>query len=766
MKSRRSRSAIPLRAPLLLAVSIVTIALGCGLQAQGLPGNTGGGPAKTCSSPQQCDDGNACTADGCTSDGLCTNDIVADGPAPDGSQVVGDCKTIHCSAGQASVQNDDTDFPSAQAACHVSACSAGVVKQSLLDDGTQCSDPMGRAGLCAQGDCLVKCSAAMPCPDPGPCAAVSCQAGVCVLAPLPDGTPTPGVTQKVGDCHVRICESGKDLDNVDDSDVPVTASDCDTEVCTAGVPTNPAKPAENPCSTAPVGAGVCDAGGLCVECNATSQCSTAMDTECQHVTCDANHACSMVFTPANTPLLAGQVKGDCKQLQCDGVGHAVGAVDTNDKPDDGNECTIESCSVAGMPSSTPAPAMTACGAMNGKCNATGQCMCGGNGDCKLPNKCVGGFCGCTPLTCSGQGKTCGTVSDGCFNPTLICDDQVQNGTETDVDCGGTAAGCATRCAQGKKCVANGDCASGFCADGVCCNTACAATCQACSAAKKGLGVDGLCGAIVQGKDPDSECAPEATSTCGRTGACNGSGACETYAPGTVCVAQSCTNGTVTNAKTCNGSMMCAAGGTKSCGGFACNGTDCYTTCSDSTQCAAGHGCIAGACITLKPNGMACTVAGECTTGNCADGVCCDHPCSGTCEACTAAKKGSGGDGTCGDIPAGLDPDDECGLFTCAGGGKCVIDCNKNNALCNAGYYCNSSGTCAPKIAAGDPCSAMGACLSGHCADGVCCDTKCDAACQACTAALKGGGTDGTCGNLPVGTGCGGSHHCDAMGGCH
>jgi MYXO-CTERM domain-containing protein len=45
---------------------------------------------------------------------------------------------------------------------------------------------------------------------------------------------------------------------------------------------------------------------------------------------------------------------------------------------------------------------------------------------------------------------------------------------------------------------------------------------------------------------------------------------------------------------------------------------------------------------------------------------------------------------------------------------------------------------------GNPCSIGDECLSGFCADGVCCDTACDQECYACSAATKQSGQDGTC----------------------
>jgi hypothetical protein len=76
----------------------------------------------------------------------------------------------------------------------------------------------------------------------------------------------------------------------------------------------------------------------------------------------------------------------------------------------------------------------------------------------------------------------------------------------------------------------------------------------------------------------------------------------------------------------------------------------------------------GVCLA---DGAACTMPSECASTKCVDGVCCDTACSGICQACTAAKKGSGGDGTCGNIANLTDPDSECaGAETCNGSGSC------------------------------------------------------------------------------------------------
>lgn len=51
---------------------------------------------------------------------------------------------------------------------------------------------------------------------------------------------------------------------------------------------------------------------------------------------------------------------------------------------------------------------------------------------------------------------------------------------------------------------------------------------------------------------------------------------------------------------------------------------------------------------------------------------------------------------------------------------------------------------------GCPCSAQTECLSGLCRDGVCCDADCSGTCQACSAVLKGAGSDGACEPIQAG----------------
>jgi hypothetical protein len=136
---------------------------------------------------------------------------------------------------------------------------------------------------------------------------------------------------------------------------------------------------------------------------------------------------------------------------------------------------------------------TDCGGPNTECARCedGQ-ACAIGDDCE-GDRCVAGTCaaprcddgiqngGESDVDCGGNGagcRRCGprescTVNGDCANLSCssgacaACDDGIRNGAETDTDCGGADASCA-RCSPGASCQADADCASGACQDGRCC----------------------------------------------------------------------------------------------------------------------------------------------------------------------------------------------------------------------------------------------------------------------------------------------------------
>jgi hypothetical protein len=349
----------------------------------------------------------------------------------------------------------------------------------------------------------------------------------------------------------------------------------------------------------------------------------------------------------------------------------------------------------------------------------------------------------------------------------------------DTTLGGTSDAFVTKVLQpqlaaGVACTAGTECASGRCADGVCCDRTCGG-CEACTAALKGSGANGVCGPIAAGTDPRNACAPDAgyPANCKADGFCDGAGKCRTLAPsGVQCAAQTCSAATVTSARQCDGAGTCRPATNASCGTFACAGAQCATTCSTDAQCSTGNFCQGTTCVTKRANGAACSAGRECGSGQCVDGVCCNVACGGRCQACTAAKKGKGTDGTCESIIDGTDPDDECtgdvcvsgtfnqqvcdgagacramptscGAFGCnAGGTSCANSC-AGDGDCGADSYCDAAKTCQKRRASGATCTRRAECLaSAFCVDGVCCETACTGACEACNVA----GREGAC--VPV-----------------
>ncbi|WP_437989618.1 hypothetical protein [Sorangium sp. So ce145] len=213
-----------------------------------------------------------------------------------------------------------------------------------------------------------------------------------------------------------------------------------------------------------------------------------MDPRCGEAVCEAE-VCRLAL-PDEIP---NQRTGDCVTLRCDEAGRVVAELNDSDAFNDGNECTIDTCA-QGVSVHEPRAAGEA-EEGSGYCDGEGhRVACIHDEDCGTPSyacstsgTCVLEWCdngifddasGETARDCGGlcqpcrAGQPCAVDSDciagACGSDRLCeetsCRDGIQNGAETDVDCG--APSCPA-CAAGRRCDAHASCKSGVCTDGTC-----------------------------------------------------------------------------------------------------------------------------------------------------------------------------------------------------------------------------------------------------------------------------------------------------------
>ncbi len=203
---------------------------------------------------------------------------------------------------------------------------------------------------------------------------------------------------------------------------------------------------------------------------------------------------------------------------------------------------------------------------------------------------------------------------------------------------------------GDACTSPTQCFSGTCVDGVCCDSACDGSCESCMGADTG-DVDGHCGYILEGADPDDEC-DDASGTGCVTGSCDGAGACGILADSSVCREASCQGSQIATG-TCEAGKC--VNSYVDCGGFACSDAACLTSCSSDSECAADRVCapVAGG-------------GGGCVTHFCRD------------DSVLASPGG----------------DVDCAPYACIYGSACATNCN-GDEFCAYPNVCNA-GKCGPK----------------------------------------------------------------------
>lgn len=365
--------------------------------------------------------------------------------------------------------------------------------------------------------------------------------------------------------------------------------------------------------------------------------------------------------------------------------------------------------------------------------------------------CVDGVC-CESATC-GTCQRCDGTSPGTCTAVISADDDTCKAPTATCDGLGVC-----KKLQGQACAAGTDCLNGICVDGVCCGTACNGLCNACKASLKADGKnDGTCGPALAGLNPHGDCTSGVGGTCGQTGVCDGFGRCALKVAGTSCGTGSVCFGTIAKGQQCDGAGTCAstATGTDCAPGKCVNG--CTSTCASDSDCDSTGYCDLAAhlCKVKKANGTTCGGPSECQNPFCVDGVCCNKPCNGQCEACTAKDAV----GTCVPIngppvgarsPCASEPVGSCQQTTCNGvdGSKCAgfvgaeVTCQAGSCVGGKALvevHCDGKGNCpadAPKIC--DPYACGDKACKSSCTTNADCvsPASCDAASGKCVNAAK------------------------------
>lgn len=237
-------------------------------------------------------------------------------------------------------------------------------------------------------------------------------------------------------------------------------------------------------STSTTSAATSGSGGSRLPCGSSLDCPDT-GSECILRVC-AGGFCDTHEAPEGTPV--GLPDGDCRGRVCDGQGSSDDVADDTDTPPSTDACVAMGCA-DGTPLEQPLTGPP-CSDGGGIVCLDGACV-----ECLTGESCASGIC---------------EASGACAAP--ACDDGVMNGTETDLDCGGSCSPCPDLA----QCVVAEDCESGICGGGHCETPSCYDSVQ-------------------NGDESDVDCGGTLCGPCLAGQHCNGPGDCQSVVcTGNVC----------------------------------------------------------------------------------------------------------------------------------------------------------------------------------------------------------------------------------------
>ncbi len=334
--------------------------------------------------------------------------------------------------------------------------------------------------------------------------------------------------------------------------------------------------------------------------------------------------------------------------------------------------------------------------------------CGGDCPQCLDNRSCEEHSDCISLVCQG---------DVCQPPR--CNDFTKNGDETDVDCGGPACG---PCGDNLECSDDDDCQSAVCLNGRCRGSSCEDQVQ-------------------NGQETDDDCGGPACDPCGAGEGCSEGRDCDTgvCAGNDTCSGGNCNDGVQNGSETdtdCGGPTCDACANNRSCAanrdctsGVCDNDTCAVPVCNDDTQNGSetDEDCGGNNACDRCPNNASCVVAGDCVSGVCSNNTCggagCNDgvqngdetatDCGGSCPRCADNLGCSQGT----DCQSRVCEDDTCSSPVCddefTNGDETDTDCGGATCEpCTAGENCGDGPDCDTGVCNG------GSCAGAGCGDGV------------------------------------------------
>ena len=577
------------------------------------------GSAGTCSPVTGAPTGgrSACASDGSACGGSC-NGVVTNGCTYPGNAT--SCRGASCTAGVATLAascDGAGDCPAPQTVdCAPFTCGATACGGDCTVDG-DCT----AGNWCAAGVCTPKKAPGATCGGSDQCASGFCTDGVCCNQACggqceacdvagSEGACTPVAGNPHGGraaCETDGSSCGGSCDGTHAGGCSYPTTSCRSGSCSAGLATVGAScdgaghcPVEQTVSCSPYVCGTSSCLGNCsvdADCGAGNWCSAGVCSPLRN----GGEACG----GASECATGSCVDGVCCDTACNGQCEAC------DVPGSAGTCTP----VAGAPHGARAACATDGSACGGACDGTNATSCAYPA---AETTCRGGTCAAGVATdaaaCDGAGSCPAAQQVNCA-PYACGATACRGDCNADGDCAAgnyCAAGvCSPVKVPGEACSSASQCGTGSCVDGVCCDTACNGQCEACDVA----GSVGTCSPVAGPPHGARTACASDGSAC--AGTCDGSsrGACAYPDSSVSCRASACADGVVTQPAACDGAGACPAAEQTSCGGFACDGDACGTSCNDSSACAEGHECVSGACVPvaslagLRVAGSGCSCAG-------------------------------------------------------------------------------------------------------------------------------------------------------------